>query len=205
SSGGKFPDDVFKMAPMMTIDLKKLKFLKANENGPTANLVYYGKGTMGDDAFIIIKFLKENNQWKFEGVDEKGNEDLVKKMKAKDMSFLNSKDFKPNGVMPVTPKEVAAGDYQAMVDIMNYGYKSQIFINGVEQNGSENGSSSSMIMGGLKKGMNTIEITLKPIEGKDASSLHVHVRALINGEEKEVFTLEEAKPGLSIKKEFEVK
>src|SRR4051812_17664902 len=56
SSGRKFPDDAFKMAPMVTMDLKKLRFLKVAENGPTANLVYYGKGPVGGEAFIIIQF-----------------------------------------------------------------------------------------------------------------------------------------------------
>lgn len=205
SSGGKFPDYIYQMAPMMTMDLKKLKFLKASENGPTANSVYYGKGPMGDEAFIIIKYLKENNQWKFEGVEEKGNETLIKKMKAKDMSFLNTKEFQPNGIMPATPKEVTAGDYKAMVDIMSYGYKSAIMINGAEQKGSDGGSSSSMVMGGIKKGMNTIEIKLTPLAGKEPGTLRVTVRALINDEEKEVFNMAEEKPTMTIKKEFEVK
>jgi hypothetical protein len=205
SSGGKFPDDLYKMAPMVTMDLKKLKFLKAAENGPTANLIYFGKGPVGGEAFIIIQFLKENNQWKFEGVKEKDNENLIKKMKAKDMSFLNQKEFKPDGIMPATPKEVPAGDYKAMVDVMSYGYKTTVKINGVEQKGAEGGSSSSMIIGGIKKGMNSIEITASPLAGKDPSTLRIMVRALVNEEEKEVFTMEEAKPELSIKKEFEVK
>jgi hypothetical protein len=205
SSGGKFPDDLYKMAPMMTMDLKKMKFLKAAENGPTANLIYYGKDPMGDEAFIIIQYLKENNGWKFEGVKEEGSDELIKKMKAKDMSFLNTKDFKPNGIMPATPKEVTAGDYKAMVDVMAYGYKATVKINGVEQGGAEGGSSSSMVMGGIKKGKNTIEITAAPVVGKDESTLKVTVRALINEEEIEVFTMKEEKPAMTIKKEFEVK
>jgi hypothetical protein len=204
SSGRKFPDDAFKMAPMVTMDLKKMKFLKAAENGPTANLVYYGNGPVGGEAFIIIQFVKESSQWKFEGVKQKSNSELVKKMKAKDMKFLDEKDFKPDGIMPVAPKEIIAGDYRAQLNITAYGYKANVLVNGNEQREVENESSSSMLMGGVKKGMNTIEIKLAPVPGKEQGSISVSVNALVSEEEKEVFTLEAEKPGMIIKKEFEV-
>src|ERR1700742_4109197 len=38
-----FPDGYFSSAPRMVADLKKQTFIKAMENGPTANSVYYGK------------------------------------------------------------------------------------------------------------------------------------------------------------------
>jgi hypothetical protein len=209
-----FPDGYFSSAPRMVTDLKKQTFLKAIENGPTANSVYYGKDAFGSASLMIIKFLKENNSWKFMTVQYKSSEEIMNKLKAKDTSFLKNKDFYPSGVLPVAPVEMSAGDYKGLLDIMGLGFTVQVKINGINQpgpnggvtfSGLEEGSSDMLILGGIKKGVNKIEITTTPIPGKKTEKLLINVAFLMKDQEYEVFSLEEDKPAAFISKEFTVK
>jgi hypothetical protein len=204
SAGAKFPDDFFAAAPKMLTNLDKLQFCKVVKNGPTAYSIYWGKDKFSDTSLFIFKFLKENEEWKFNMAEEKGSKEISKSIREGDFSFLDTKKYQPDGIVPVTPVEVTAGDYKGMVDVMCYGYEVQVSINGVFQKLVKGGSYSGMIMGGIKKGKNKIELTIKPIEGEDPSTLRVTVRGLIKEKEKEVFTLEEKTPAATIVKEFEV-
>ena len=201
----KFPDAFFSSAPRLIYDLKNHTFVKAMENGPTANSIYIGKDAFGSESLITIKFLKENNNWKFNSVKIKISDDLNKKLKAKDSTFLTGKDFYPDGVMPVAPKEIVPGEYKALMDVMGSSYNVQIKINGIEQTPLEGRNSDVLIIGGLKKGINKIEIISTLLKGKSQSRLTVNVATVIEAQEFEVFSLDEATPAQSIVKEFTVK
>lgn len=203
-AGQKFPDALYNYAEMAKVDFTKLKVVQVQEKGNTAKAVYYGKGAMDDDnSFLIFSFLKENNEWKVDGVLSEYSEELDKKYKKKDLSFLKEDMFTPSGVMPEVPKEIVPGDYQAMLDIMSYGYKVEVKVNGNVQDVPEAGSYSGVILGGIKKGKNTIEIKVTPKEG-DSKSFSVGIRALINGEEKDVYKNDDENPKTLIVQEFEV-
>jgi hypothetical protein len=208
-----FPDGYFSSAPRMVTDLKKQTFIKAMENGPTANSIYYGKDAFGSASLMIIKFLKENNNWKFLTVQYKSSSDIMNKLKAQDTSFLKEKDFYPNGVLPTTPAELPKGDYKGLLDIMGEGFSVQIKINGIDQpgptgvtfNGLSDGSSDILVLGGIKKGVNKIEITATPIPGKTTEKLLINIAMIMKDQEYEVFSLEDDKPAPFISKEFTVK
>jgi hypothetical protein len=208
-----FPDGFFSSAPRMIADLKKQTFIRAIENGPTANSIYYGKDAFGSASLMIIKFLKENNNWKFYTVQYKSSEEIMNKLKAKDTSFLKGEDFYPNGIMPATPVEMSKGDYKGLLDIMGEGFSVQIKINGIDQpgptgvtfNGLSEGSSDILVLGGIKKGVNKIEITTTPLPGKKNEKLLINIAFIMKDQEYEVFSLEEDKPATFISKEFTVK
>jgi len=205
SSKAKFPDDLFQMAPTMVVNLKKLKFLKTTEKGPTANAVYFGKTPVGDNEFVILKFVKEGNDWKYDGEAEKQSDELKQKLSAKDLSFLNEKDFLPSGVMPATPKEVTPLDYKGVIDVSGVGYRVTVKVNGVEQFTIEDGKQSTLILGGLKKGYNSIDLKITPIHGKEQEKVSVSIKGFLRKGVSEVFAMEQDKPSLMITKEFEIK
>jgi hypothetical protein len=203
SSGAKFPDDFFAMAPRMLEDIGKLQYRRAVANGPTAYCIYSGKDKYGEINIYILKFLEENASWKFNMAEEDGSEAITKSVKENNFAFLETdKKYKPDGILPVIPAEIVPGDYKAMLDIMCYGYEVQATVNGNAQNLVKGGSSSGVIMGGIKKGANKIVLTVKPIKAEKQSTLTVGVRALIKEEEKDVFKLEEKTPEATIIKEF---
>ncbi len=205
SSGAKFPDALFAMGPMILQNISKLQYRKAIQNGPTAYCIYSGKDEFGETGISIFKFLEENGSWKFNMEQKLSSDEIAKAVKANDFSFLEKEDkYKPDGVMPVVPAEIIPGDYKAMLDVMCYGYEVQATVNGNVQSLVKGGSSSGALMGGLKKGTNKIILTVKPIEGKEPSSITVTIRALVKGDEKEVFKLNEESPAATITKEFVV-
>ncbi|HSZ25701.1 MAG TPA: hypothetical protein VK766_08295 [Cytophagaceae bacterium] len=205
----KFPDGYFSSAPRMVMDLKKQTFLKAVENGPTANCIYYGKDAFGTATLIILKFFKEDGSWKFNTLQDKSSEDVMNKLKANDTTFLSGKTFYPDGILPATPAEIVPGEYKALLDVMGYGFNVQIKINGINQPGSFNGkgeaSSDILVLGGVKKGVNTIEINVTPIPGIATQKLMINVAVVIQDQEFEVFELEDDKPAASIVKQFTAK
>jgi hypothetical protein len=208
----KFPDEFYNSAPRMIFDLKKETFIKAVENGPTANSIYLGKDAFGSQTLIVIHFLKEDDTWKFSSVQSNGAIDILNKLKAKDSTFLNDKDFYPDGSMPVTPNEITSVDYKGMLDVMGPGYNVQIKLNDIDQPGtlgngfnSDQGYQNVLVLGGVKKGVNKIEITVTPIKGKVQKTLLMNVAVVLGENELEVFSIEDANPATIITKEFTVK
>jgi hypothetical protein len=200
SAKQEFPQTIFESANDYKLDFTKLQFIKTIENGPTGNLIYYD--TEGENV-ILLKFVKEETAWKFSEMESYGTAEIAKKMKAKDMSFLEDKKFKPQGVAPVVQKEVKSVDYMAMLDRTG-DYKISIWINGIEQESTNGGSKSGLLMGGVKKGKNTIEIKLSSLEGGKGGSLSVSIRAVLGNAPKEVLVVKEAAPATVITKEFTV-
>lgn len=208
----KFPDDFFSSAPRLIFDLKKQTFVKAVENGSTANSIYRGKDAFGSESLIVVHFLKENNVWKFSSIQSKGSSEILNKLKANDTTFLKGKDFYPDGIMPIVPKEIITVDYKGMLDVMGPGYSVKVKLNDIDQPGadgngfsSDQGSLNVLVLGGVKKGVNKIEITVTPINGKTQSTLMMNVAVVIGENELEVFSIEDAKPAAVITKEFTVK
>jgi len=200
SAKQEFPQTIFESADDYKLDFTKLQFIKTIENGPTGNLIYYD--TEGENI-ILLKFIKEGTAWKFSELESYGTAEIAKKMKAKDMSFLESEKFKPNGVAPAVQKELKSVDYMAMLDRTG-DYKISIWVNGIEQESTNGGSKSGLLMGGVKKGKNTIEIKLSALEGGKGGSLSVSIRAILGDVPKEVFAVKAAAPATVITKEFTV-
>lgn len=203
SSDLKFPEDFFAHSAEIEVDLKKLKYIKAVSKGPTAYSFYAGKED-GENMLFIFSFLEENGQWKFNLLKGEGSETLSKKIGAGDFSFLADKKYQPDGILPATPKAIAKGDYRAVLDISTGGYEVEVWVNGVLQKKTEAGSYSGAILGGIKKGVNTVEITILAKRKESMFPLSVAVRALVGEEEKEVFTFKDKAPSGTIKKDFMV-
>jgi hypothetical protein len=199
SSKSEFPQTFYQSASHYNFDFKQLQFLKAVESGPTGNAIYYD--TKGKNT-IILRFVKEDSAWKFGDAEVYGTEEIINQLKAKDMSFLEDKRYKPNGLEPLIQKEIKDVDYVAMLD-RSGPYKISIWVNGVEQQATSGGSSSGLLLGGVKKGKNTIEIKFAPLEGSNGGSISVSIRAFMDEEPNEVLSVKMTTP-LDIKQDFTV-
>ncbi len=198
SSKSAFPETFFESTEDYTLNFTTLQFLKAIENGATGNLIYYDNT---EENVILLKFTKEAGAWKFSELESYGTQEIANRMKKKDLSFLDEKKFKPNGIIAIVPQEIKSVDYIAMIDIAGE-YKVSISLNGIEQESTNGGSKSGLLIGGVKKGKNTIVIKLTPLEGVKGSGLSISVRSFIQENPKEVFLLKSATPSTTITKEF---
>jgi hypothetical protein len=146
-----------------SFDFAGARFIRMFEKGPTAGLVY-GKTDPGDKKaieFIFIKYVKESDGWKFEGgfdltdnaVDAKGKKREFTEADIPEKLAIDGK------VMPA-PAPAQPAEFPASLNIFGQGYKTTVIINGGEPVVSDGGSSSGEIAGGLKAGVNKIEIEI---------------------------------------------
>ena len=202
SNGAKFPDEFFAGADEMQTDLGKLKFIKVVNKGPTAYCIYWGKDSYEETSLYIFTFLEENNEWKFNMLKEESSEELTKKINEGNFDFLTEKKYQPDGIMPETPKEITPGDFKAVLDISSSGFEVEVSVNGALQKKLNEGSYSGVIIGGIKKGANKMEIKIISKIKDSMFPVKVTVRALIKDEEKEVFSFKDKNPQGIITKEF---
>lgn len=206
SVGAKFPDDFFGEDSQEALsDLTKLTYIKTLSKGSTAYCIYWGKDKYQETTLYIFKYLEENNVWKFNLLQQNGSEEITKNIAAKNYTFLSEPRYQPDGVMPETPKEIVPGDYKAVLDISASGYELEVFVNGVSQKKIEEGSFSGMIMGGVKKGKNSIEIKVIGKKKDSMFPVSVTVRALIDDKEGTVFSFKQKDPTGNLTQEFVVK
>ena len=196
----EFPKTLFESASDFELNNAKLDFIKVLEKGCCGEIIYYDPK---EEHAVILKFLKENEGWKFSGIEMYGTEELTKKAKAKDFSFLEDEKFKLDSIAPKIEKEIAPVDYVAMLDRSGE-YKISIWVNDIKQDVTDGGSKSGILIGGVKKGKNTIEIKLESLAVEKGGSISVTVRALIGNTQSEVFTLTEETPPPKIIEEFTV-
>jgi hypothetical protein len=174
------------------------KFVKLIENGPTAGLVYVKDSEERDASnkplvsFMFIKFVKENEAWKVDGVMSMDGPKFEKDGKE---SAFNLSDLPPtyeiDGKIRKSPEQAAAPDISGSLDVFSYGYKTEVTINEDEQKTTVNKSYSGLIKGGLRKGKNTIVIGFTKLDGKAAPTPGVTVQRFFDDRDaKEVFKYE---------------
>lgn len=193
------PDDVTVLYKMMP-NPAKLKFVELKQDGPTAGLLYLDEGDKSDDPnlpspvrFHFIKFVKETRGWTLEGTLTMGE---PKYQKDGSETRFDYADLPPelviDGKVRPAPKAVEKPKgpvVQGMIDISSYDYKTEVSINGVQQEGMEGATSSGPIAGGLKKGENNIEIVVaKSAKAQSGWEPEVTIRYLdSSGQEQEGF------------------
>lgn len=158
---------------------------------------------MGEDAqamLITFSFTKEAGVWKFnEAPLEPIEEEEEAKLLKLDLSKLDNDRYKPSGVVPPTPAEEAAPDYDydAILNII-FGQNVEVNLNGKT---FKSASGSSATRTGVKKGENTIVI-----KSTTSSSIKITIRARKdnNTEPEIVFDLDIENPDPVITRTFQV-
>lgn len=200
-----YPEAIFRMT-LKPPPVSGMRLLEAQANGPTAHLAYFGKIDLGDegtegmaDDIMILKFFNEQGTWKFDSSRymtlDNTPEIRAKLQKGDAPDFLEQPQFTPPGVLPATPPPCRAPEYVGGYDIQSFGYETGVKINGTDYGTITNLDGKQIIIGGLNRGKNDLELSIKTLDiPKDAERfLQINVVVLTGNAQRpsiKVFTWE---------------
>lgn len=158
SAKRQFDGELFKKMSKFMPNVDDLKFIKLVHKGDTAVLIY-GKNmdSKTEKEIIVIRFINEHRNWKFDSVTSHYGE--------KDLS--NSTiitEYEIDGKVKKAPPVYPVPDHVGIINVTSYGYRTVVIINDIEQRDVLDESSAGLIMGGLKKGENKIELKITKID-----------------------------------------
>lgn len=162
-----FPQALFD-DPVAAPSLGGLIPLGVLSTGDTATSTYFGKANFGEepgvaipDNLLVLHFLREEGSWKFDNlriVKPGGNAELLLQIRNGDFSFLRGEEFQPAPVMPPVPQPVETPHYVAEAWIDATGYEVKVTVNGHPLGTFKNLKTTELVMGGAKRGQNTVRI-----------------------------------------------
>lgn len=189
-----FPDSVF-ASDVRPPALGGLRLLEVQAVGETAHLVYFGKIDLGQDAELLkdnvlkLKFLNENGVWKFDSnrISSLANVPDVRKglLSGERPEFLDTPEYTPPGKAPPVPPLCRVPDYKAGYKIESFGYETTISMNGFQYDPVQDGIAQEMIIGGLVKGANEIQLKMKPVEVPKGEKASLQIRIYVLGSDPE--------------------
>jgi hypothetical protein len=190
-----FPDAVF-ASDLRPPALGGLRLLEVQAVGETAHLVYFGKIDLGQDAelqkenILKLKFLNESGVWKFDSnrISSLASVPEVRQslLSGERPEFLDTPEYTPPGKAPPVPPLCRVPDHKAGFKIESFGYETAISMNGFQYEPVQDGIAQEVIIGGLMKGANEINMKMKPVEvpkGGEAS-LQIRIYVLSSDPEK---------------------
>ncbi len=179
-----FPQALFD-DPVAAPTLGGLIPLGVLSTGDTATSTYFGKANFGEepgmaipDNLLVLHFLREEGSWKFDNlriVKPGGNAELLLQIRNSDFSFLRGDEFQPAPVLPPVPQPVSPPDYVAEAWIDATGYEVKITVNGHLTGTFKNLKTTELVMGGAKRGQNTIRIESRLLPESNGSAPKVEV------------------------------
>ena len=181
-----FDGAMFKDTVEFLPKLDDQEFVKVLSKGDTAALT---TGMNLDDTsgaeppreYTVFRFARESGVWKFDTLSTQyGNE------KINDAEIM--KKYKIDGTLKVAPEMIMEPDYAGFMNIKSFGYRVSVIINGIKQSIVEDTSASHLINGGLKSGINDIEVYCEKVV--ETTSFTPEFKVLVNkeGKSEEVFT-----------------
>lgn len=183
SQKAPFPQAMFE-DPIQPPSLGGMIALGVYSTGQTATSTYYGKANFGGgaesvrDNLLVLHFLREEGTWKFDNlrvVKLGGNADLLLKIRNADFSFLADMEFQPLAALPPVPQPVNQPEFIAEAWIDSTGYEVTLTVNGHLTGKFSNVKVTELVNGGLKSGVNTIDIQVRRLEEVDGKSPKVEI------------------------------
>ena len=157
--------------------------------GDTASSTYFGKANFGDepgvavsDNILVLLFLREDGRWKFDNlrIVKIGNDgEVLLQIRNSDFSFLRGEEFQPAPFLPPVPQPVETPAFVAEAWVDATGYEVKITVNGHLTGTFKNVKATELVMGGVKRGNNQIQIEsrLLPDAGGGTSKVEVAIYA----------------------------
>ncbi len=172
--------------------LDGLKPLSVSAKGATATAVYFGKIDFGvggnpTENILLLDFINERGRWKYdkaEFIRLTDLQDVRKKIKAGDLTYIKQKDFQPTGIIPKMPIAVRAAKYIAKVYAFCPGREVRMKVNKISDHRFQNTKMSEVVMGGGVDGLNEVQFATKSLEGstgKEALSIRVYLMSTVPG------------------------
>jgi hypothetical protein len=177
------------------VDFPNGVFNRSFENGPTVGIVYskYDPDNNKQVLFQFTKFVKESDGWKYDGafelytakIDSTGKKPVFTEKDIPEQLTLD-------GVVKGAPSAAALSEYPASIFIFGSGYKITLRVNDGEPVVCNEGSISRQLSGGLKKGVNTIELDVVKQPAKTDMYPSIEVKYLDKSkQEKTAFSVDE--------------
>ena len=178
----KFPAAVFAL-PMKPPAIAGLRALSARAKGPTATAVYYGKvnfdvgGQPPSHSLLVLRYLKEGTQWKFYRMALMSQlpGEVIGNIRANKLDFLKEPEFQPVGRGPKIQQPCPVPDYVTDVHIISLGFETEVTINGISEHATSDHFGTQLVIGGLKKGNNSIQIRSRRMSNADSGEKNLKV------------------------------
>jgi hypothetical protein len=164
-----------------------LKILDATARGNTARLTYFGKidfgipGEPAPDNGLVVWFLKEGEEWKYNTIQYanlNNDPELKAKVAKGNTDFLSSPEFAITTEYPAVPAACELPYHIARIQVTSNGYKSIVTINGVNSENFTTGVASRTVIGGIRKGPNTVVIGGALLAGATADKASLEIEIL---------------------------
>ena len=185
----KWPESLFEtqVSPPKVDAMKKAKLMI---NGPTAQLVYFGKPNFGEneevevpEGLLFLMFVKEKEQWKFgtsRFMSLNNTEEITAAAQSGDFSFLDTPQFRPPSKAPTIPKISPIPELVGYIEIISIGYETSVKVEERSTHMVIDNVHKGLILGGLKNGVNQLfvearEIRGRPNKGKSKPHLEINV------------------------------
>ncbi len=188
----KFPESVF-AAPVAPPSIANLNAMRVRVQGGTAKAIYFGKVDFGvggapTDNVFIISYQREASGWKYHGgefVKLDAIPDVRKKLQAGDLSFFDSKDFHPTGIIEPAPAAIRGPvKYIAKAYVFCPGREVKLMVNKTSRHLFQNTKRSDVVVGGALDGLNEMEYSISSISGGDPKApvtLRVYLMSQVAG------------------------
>lgn len=179
-----FPRALFE-DPVASPSLGGLIPLGVLSTGDTATSTYFGKADFGDepgvavsDNLLVLHFLREDGKWKFDNlrVVKIGDDgEILLQIRNGDFSFLRGEEFQPAPFLPPVPQPVETPPYVAEAWIDATGHEVKITVNGHPTGTFKNVKVTELVMGGVRRGVNTVRVESRLLPGAGGGAPKVEV------------------------------
>lgn len=196
SIGMNFPSEVFDAFTSSMLELNQLKYLNYKRDGATINAHYMYSTNNVPQNIVTLWMEEDKGKLKLREIRTRDAKDFITNLSRKDYSFLDLIEFTPTGEVEEVPQMITKIDYAAKYDIFGYGYDIDITINGFKHRGVKSSTTSGIVIGGIKKGENTIEFSLLQTDFNEQENPVIGIRAYIGEKEVQVFYFAEKETGI---------
>lgn len=173
----QFPRALFE-SPMAAPQVARLRFVRAKAVGDEAQLVYFGRVEFGGDGdgempenLLVIWFGKEQGSWRVGRVQVIDLDPLPivrRNIKGFRYEALDEPEIVVDGKLPETTKRAPQPDYIAKVFAISLNEQAKVTINGgVSDHEFKANRAAQVVIGGLKRGENTIQLDVSKLLGED--------------------------------------
>jgi len=191
SQGLPFPQALMD-DPVEAPTLGGLTALGVFSTGETATSTYFGKANFGGDPsavsdnMLVLHFLREDGRWRFDNlriVKLGGDAELLLQLRNGDFSFLSGDEFQPAPRLPPVPQPVPAPELLAEAWIDATGYEVAISVNGHPMGRFSNIKTTELVMGGVRRGQNTVSLRIHRVDGaRESSKVEIAIYAAKDAE-----------------------
>jgi len=173
--------------------LEALKALWVRSEGVTAKAFYFGKVDFGvggapSDNLLVLSFVREGKEWKYDTADFvnlSALPEVRKQLAAGNLQHLDRAEFAPPG--RVTPPRVQLRGpvkYIAKTYVYCPGREVRVQINKVSSHLFQNTKAAEVVIGGARDGRNEVQYSIRQLpggEGAEPLTIRVYLLSQVRG------------------------